>query len=125
MKFSLEQKALVLAVGSSLAALAVAFGGSRFFRPVEATSLAANRPMAIPREGTAARHGYTLFMLNCAHCHGADAHGDEGPDLHGVRKSDERIVTIIQNGIKGEMPKFSSKLSDEDTRALVAVIRTL
>jgi mono/diheme cytochrome c family protein len=79
----------------------------------------------VPPAGTLANQGYKLFMLNCAHCHGADARGDEGPDLHGVTKSDQRIVKIIQNGIKGEMPKFSAKLNDADTRALVAFIRTL
>ncbi len=64
-------------------------------------------------------------MLNCAHCHGTDARGDEGPDLHGVTKSDQRMVRIIQNGIKGQMPRFSAKLNDDDTRALIAFIRTL
>ena len=81
--------------------------------------------LVIPPEGTPANQGYKLFILNCAHCHGADARGDEGPDLHGVTKSDQRIVTIIQNGIKGEMPKFGAKLNDAETRALVAFIRTL
>ncbi len=81
--------------------------------------------LLIPPTGMPAIQGYTLFMLNCAHCHGTDARGDEGPDLHGVLKSDQRIVSIIQNGIKGEMPKFGAKLDDADTRALVAFIRTL
>jgi mono/diheme cytochrome c family protein len=45
--------------------------------------------------------------------------------LHGVTKSDQRISKIIQNGVKGEMPKFSAKLNDADTRALIAFIRTL
>ncbi len=33
--------------------------------------------------------------------------------------------SIIQNGIKGEMPKFSAKLNDADTQVLVAFIRAL
>ena len=64
-------------------------------------------------------------MLNCAHCHGVDARGDEGPNLHGLTKSDQRILTIISNGIKGEMPRFDAKLNDPDTRALLAFLRTL
>ena len=84
-----------------------------------------NDALVIPPAGTPANQGYKLFLLNCAHCHGADARGDEGPDLHGVTKSDQRIIKIIQNGIKGEMPKFSAKLSDSDMRSLVAFIRTL
>jgi mono/diheme cytochrome c family protein len=81
--------------------------------------------LVIPPAGTPANRGYKLFMLNCAHCHGADARGDEGPDLHGVTKSDSRLAKIIQNGIKGEMPKFSAKLNAADTQALIAFIRTL
>lgn len=69
--------------------------------------------------------GRKLFLLNCAHCHGTDARGDEGPDLHGVTKSDERIASMIKNGIKGEMPKFGAKLTDADVRALIAFVRSL
>jgi|ERR1043166_7168171 mono/diheme cytochrome c family protein len=72
-----------------------------------------------------AERGYTLFEQNCAHCHGEDARGDEGPDLHGVTKSDVRITSIIKNGIKGEMPKFGTKLTDADVRALIAFVRSL
>ena len=64
-------------------------------------------------------------MNNCAHCHGTDARGDEGPDLHGVVKSDAKIASFIKNGIKGEMPKFGQKLSDADVQALIAYIRSL
>src|SRR5580692_7665925 len=66
------------------------------------------------------REGARLFGLNCAHCHGVDATGDEGPDLHGVTKSDAKIASFIKNGIKGEMPKFGQKLSDADVKALIA-----
>ena len=69
--------------------------------------------------------GRKLFLMNCAHCHGADASGDEGPDLHDLRKTDERITTIIKGGIKGEMPRFNAKLSDADVKTLVAYLRSL
>ncbi len=72
-----------------------------------------------------AERGAKLFDHNCAHCHGEDARGDEGPDLHGVTKSDARITSIIKNGIKGEMPKFGTKLTDADVRALIAFVRSL
>jgi mono/diheme cytochrome c family protein len=81
--------------------------------------------LAIPTAGTQAHKGYMLFMMNCAHCHGNDARGDEGPDLHGVTKSDARIASLIKNGVKGEMPKFGTKLSDTDVQALIAFVRTL
>src|SRR4051812_2394676 len=58
--------------------------------------------------------GRQLFLMNCAHCHGTDARGDEGPDLHGVVKSDQRLAALITDGKKGEMPKFGAKLSTND-----------
>ena len=75
--------------------------------------------------GALVSNGHRLFLLNCAHCHAPDATGDEGPDLHGVAKSDARIAAMIKNGVKGEMPKFGSKLSDADIQALIAFLRSL
>jgi mono/diheme cytochrome c family protein len=69
--------------------------------------------------------GYRLFDHNCAHCHGDDARGDEGPDLHDLRKSDEKLQKIIKGGIKGEMPAFGKKFSDADVESLIAFLRTL
>ena len=110
---------------AGLAAIGIAFAAAEMFQPKPAAASGAAEALVIPPAGTPTNQGYKLFMLNCAHCHGTDARGDEGPDLHGVTKSDQRIVAIIQNGIKGEMPKFSAKLNDTETRALVAFIRTL
>jgi mono/diheme cytochrome c family protein len=70
-------------------------------------------------------HGQKLFAVNCSHCHADDATGDEGPDLHGLTKSDERIKAIITNGVKGEMPAFGKKLHDEEKEALVQFLRSL
>ena len=69
--------------------------------------------------------GKKLFLMNCAHCHGDDASGDEGPDLRGVKKSDARIAQIITNGIKGEMPRFARKLRDEDVKLLIQFLHSL
>ncbi|HZC36527.1 MAG TPA: cytochrome c [Chthoniobacterales bacterium] len=69
--------------------------------------------------------GAKLFALNCAHCHGVDATGDEGPDLHKVTKTDERIKSTILNGVKGEMPAFGKKLTPDDAATLVVFIRSL
>jgi mono/diheme cytochrome c family protein len=69
--------------------------------------------------------GQHLFLMNCAHCHGDDARGDEGPDLHGLRKTDARLSALINNGIKGEMPRFNQKLSPSDVQALVAFLNSL
>ena len=69
--------------------------------------------------------GAKLFAMNCSHCHADDATGDEGPDLHGLTKSDERIRALITNGVKGEMPSFKKKLGDADLAALVGFLRSL
>jgi mono/diheme cytochrome c family protein len=69
--------------------------------------------------------GRTLFLKNCTHCHADDATGDEGPDLHGLVKSDEWIARRIRNGVKGEMTAFAEKFSERDVKALIAYLRTL
>ena len=75
--------------------------------------------------GGSAAQGHLLFELNCAHCHGDDARGDEGPTLYNLAMSDTRIANRIQYGIKGQMPKFGGKLNDSDVAALIAFLRTL
>jgi mono/diheme cytochrome c family protein len=69
--------------------------------------------------------GRVLFLKNCAHCHADDAKGDEGPDLHGLDKSDEWIARRIRNGVKGEMTAFGEKFSKKDMNALIAYLKTL
>jgi mono/diheme cytochrome c family protein len=69
--------------------------------------------------------GRKLFLASCAHCHGADATGDEGPDLHGVQVSDRYISNIITHGIKGEMPSFRKKLGRDEIVRLTAYVRSL
>src|SRR5262249_38184320 len=75
--------------------------------------------------GEEAIRGQSLFEQNCAHCHGDDARGDEGPDLHNLKKSDARITKVVTQGIKEEMPAFGAKLNDHDVKALIAFLRTL
>jgi mono/diheme cytochrome c family protein len=126
MKWSLEFKGAVLGTISALAAVSIALAAGKAFRPPSPpASSNGSEPPVIPPEGAPAHQGYTLFMMNCAHCHGDDARGDEGPDLHGVTKSDARIASMIKNGVKGEMPKFGSKLNDNDVRDLITFLRTL
>ena len=69
--------------------------------------------------------GRILFLKNCAHCHGADARGDEGPDLHKLDWADQQIITRIRNGKQGQMTAFAGKLAPEEISALVAYVRTL
>jgi mono/diheme cytochrome c family protein len=128
---SIELKAAVLGLAGSLGVLGVTFGLSPLLQP--AKGAASNReaqtsPVPIKTETALAgesKEGYRLFDLNCAHCHGDDARGDEGPDLHGLHKSDARLTTIIKGGIKGEMPAFAKKFNDANVQALIAFLRTL
>ncbi len=72
-----------------------------------------------------ARAGRQLFLKNCAHCHGAEAHGEEGPDLHNLDWTDQQIATRIRNGKKGQMTAFSGKLSPQQISDLTAYLHTL
>jgi mono/diheme cytochrome c family protein len=69
--------------------------------------------------------GRALFLKNCAHCHGADAHGDDGPDLHGLGLTDDEIAGRIRKGKKGQMTAFAGKLQPAEIDALVAYVQTL
>jgi len=69
--------------------------------------------------------GNQLFLKYCAHCHGADAHGTEGPDLHNLDWTNEQIATRIRNGKKGQMPAFAGKLSPQQIGNVVDYLRTL
>lgn len=72
-----------------------------------------------------ATNGRILFLKTCAHCHGADAHGDEGPDLHHLDLTDQQIASRIRNGKKGQMTAFYDKLNEEQIEALVGYLRGL
>jgi mono/diheme cytochrome c family protein len=74
---------------------------------------------------TIVANGRALFLRNCAHCHGADAHGDDGPDLHGLDLPDSWIANRIRKGKKGQMTAFAGKLQDADIEALVAYVQSL
>ena len=128
---SIELKAAVLALAGSLGVLGATFGLSPLLqsgKDADSKRDAPTNTMPIKAEmasGGEAKDGYRLFDLNCAHCHGDDARGDEGPDLHGLHKSDARLTTIIKGGVKGEMPAFAKKFNDADVQALIAYLRTL
>jgi mono/diheme cytochrome c family protein len=120
-----------LAVLAASAALASAFGLSLGLRRIESkTSHQQPTPEAwfeapTPSSPALISKGRALFLSSCAHCHGADATGDEGPDLHDVDVSDRYISNIITFGIKHEMPSFKKKLGRDEIVRLTAYIRSL
>ena len=77
------------------------------------------------RQTAAPPNGRMLFLRNCAHCHGADAHGDEGPDLHGLDWTDRQIAARIRHGKAGQMTAFAGKLPPSEIESLVAYVRSL
>jgi mono/diheme cytochrome c family protein len=123
--------ALLVAIGASGASLAGTFGLALLMQRAQlavalpsppSSTQAAAAPLNLTGEAAQGKH---LFLMNCAHCHADDAHGDEGPDLYDLRKSDARIHQVIVGGIKGEMPSFGKKLNDQDIKAITAFLRTL
>ena|SRR5476651_1421924 len=70
-------------------------------------------------------NGRPLFLRNCAHCHGATAHGDDGPDLHDLGLANDRIANRIRKGKAGEMTSFAGKLQPAEIAALVAYVQSL
>ena len=69
--------------------------------------------------------GRSLFVTNCAACHGADATGAEGPNLRRKNLSEAFIRTAIQKGFKNEMPSFGNKLKAKEITALTVYIHSL
>ena len=130
-KLSRELRALgaaLLAAASALGGAAVLSGALRTGAARTSHQLPATESWwAWPAPPSAAliAHGRTLFLNSCAHCHGLDAHGDEGPDLHDLQVSDRYIARTITRGIKGEMPSFARKHNAADLTALIAYVRSL
>lgn len=124
-------RALIAALVGAAIALGSAFGLAAQLRE-RAAAVSHEQPEwtkhvlrpNLPPE-VAVKKGRTLFLNSCAHCHGEDARGDEGPDLHGLEVSDRRIVNVVKHGIKGEMPSFAKKHSDEDIALLLVYLRSL
>ncbi len=86
----------------------------------------ASKPVLVaPAQTNSVTRGRSLFLKNCAHCHADDAHGDEGPDLHKLKRSDDFITRRIRNGVKGEMTAFTEKFNDSDIKSIISFLRTL
>src|SRR6185295_12634047 len=96
-----------------------------FILAFAATTFIANAQMLTNAPVVSAKSGQKLFLKNCAHCHGADARGDDGPDLHNLDLTDEQIAKRIRNGKKGQMTAFAGKFSAEDIREVIAYLHTL
>ena len=74
--------------------------------------------------GNAAR-GHDIFQLNCAVCHGLEADGEVGPNLHEVsaRKSRVALIEQVISGQTPPMPQFQP--SEKDMADLLSFLETL
>ena len=54
------------------------------------------------------KEGDTLFKMNCVGCHGINARGLVGPDLHSItlRLNDSEIIKQVIEGVTPPMPSF-------------------
>ena len=68
--------------------------------------------------------GATLFTQACSSCHGAKGQGLIGPSLYNSDLTDDKIASIIKNGVKGRMPGFP-QYKEPQVQALTAYIRSL
>ena len=127
MNLSLEVKAMGWAILVALFSLASAWLAADPIKML-ASSNASPSEVASVEISSAPEildEGQHFFGESCSQCHGDDAHGDEGPDLHNLAISNARIATTIRRGIKGEMPPFAKKYNDRQIAALVSYLRTL
>jgi len=71
--------------------------------------------------------GKLLFQGECGECHGVDASGNVGPDLHGVtqKRGDTGVFSVIRNGIPGTGMAPVSNLNDKRAWEVVAYLHTL
>ena len=78
--------------------------------------------------------GGALFAANCASCHGSVGVGDgqasasllpKPANLTAARFSDERLSSVLWNGVAGSSMPPWRQLPTEDLRALVAYIQSL
>src|SRR5205807_9997903 len=78
--------------------------------------------------------GRTLFAANCASCHGSAGRGDgtasasllpKPANLTAALFSDERLSSVLWNGVAGSAMPPWRQLPAEDLRALVAYVHSL
>ncbi len=131
MNISVEKHAHAMALFAAL----VSLGGMFLISvPIRLLDRTAPSPRAVASESSSdhfvqtvdrVRQGRQLFTISCSECHGDNARGDEGPDLHALSISNSRIKNTILRGIKDEMPSFGKKYDDSQVNSLIAYLRSL
>ncbi|VVM07982.1 cytochrome c oxidase cbb3-type subunit III [Methylacidimicrobium cyclopophantes] len=86
-----------------------------------------------------ARSGHSLYLENCARCHGAEREGlDPNPPLKNsawVNGDPERLIRIVLNGYagtirvageeyRGQMPSWRTILNDDQVASILTYLRS-
>jgi mono/diheme cytochrome c family protein len=118
---------VAIALGIGIAAATGLLGGPNVpTNPISATAESIAR-------------GRTLYLNNCASCHGADARGGgpqsgttevpppalTGPSSHLEPHKDGELFRFIHDGLPGGMPSWGGKLSDNEIWDVVNFLRSL
>ncbi len=81
--------------------------------------------------GSASASPRSLYMANCASCHGADGKSNtpkgretDADDIAGGGISAAKITRIIKTG-KGDMPGFSKRLTAAQIKQIAIYVRSL
>lgn len=69
--------------------------------------------------------GHAIFQMNCAGCHGWEAHGKVGPTLQGIsqRKSRRQLIEQVTSGKTPPMPQFQP--TDREMADLLSYLEQL
>jgi mono/diheme cytochrome c family protein len=94
--------------------------------------------LAVQANSNAARTAPQLYRRYCVSCHGSDGRAKTSKGKYSHARdlteaqwhddvSDERIFNSIMNGrnVRGNMPAFSNKLSEQEADSLVSFVRRL
>ncbi len=107
---------------------AVLLGGSLAFATVVGCS-GGTGPGEVPVTSATelVADGKSVYLQRCVGCHGVDGSGIVGPDIRPDEvlekyASAEAMEALVRGGL-GEMPEFTSKLSDDEIAAVVAYVR--
>lgn len=90
--------------------------------PWRSTSPYAQEVLALRGDATL---GHAIFQMNCSGCHGLEAQGRVGPNLHAVakRKSRPALIEQVTSGKTPPMPQFQP--SPQEMAALLSYLETL
>jgi len=127
----LQIKAVSAAAVAGLFVVGASYGVSALVAPhslrqAEARqSVASISAMAAAPSSQLVATGRGLYTQVCSSCHGANAQGGYGPNLHGLGLPDSRVASVIKNGVTGRMPGFGDKYNAAQQQALVAYVQSL